>query len=573
MPGAPAGFRRRAARPARRTPARPARTLPEVGDQYFPVSGTTFTTNTAPSVSQSRTERPFRTATLTCGRSNEHCCTQLASMPVSLSPCRAVRMNSPLGMRPSAAAGASLATSPIFALLPHHVAPRCPPPHGLPSSSVDRARWAAKPGDSATSTVDLCQPNRLGDFGLGPRYRGNSPAFGSTPIIWEADTVHTGHSGLSGFAGYAMRIGPPRRPRRPAAPRRAGVLAQALPRAGRRRRDGRSSRRRTSSRTGRCGTGSSTRTQQSVRPPIQPGPPALPHRRLRRPGSLAEPAAPDKKTGTGRYDGDGYLQLLSQWDAENRAEDPARGPPGAQPPVPLGEAAALAPPAAPTAEAKAGPGVWQRRPPPSRPATRRSIPRSPSRPGAIDPARVRREPPPPDQPARFRRRPRQKPARPDRPDKATRADPKVPDPTAGRSEGTGSVPDVERSSPPGRGADDYLNALATNQQGYRIKVEQAVELGLINSREFQDRREDLYLAALPVTLERFSFAAQAFFTEQIVRDFTGSGTRQLAAVAAELGTRTGVGKQFPTGGRCSSSSPTRWSSTSGRADRTSRSRT
>src|SRR5262249_35549836 len=45
---------------------------------------------------------------------------------------------------------------------------------------------------------------------------------------------------------------------------------------------------------------------------------------------------------------------------------------------------------------------------------------------------------------------------------------------------------------------------------YLLKLEQAVELGLINSREYQDTREDLYLTALPVTLERFSFAAQFF---------------------------------------------------------------
>src|SRR5262249_31194209 len=56
---------------------------------------------------------------------------------------------------------------------------------------------------------------------------------------------------------------------------------------------------------------------------------------------------------------------------------------------------------------------------------------------------------------------------------------------------------------------------------FLVKLEQAVELGLINSREYQDRREDLYLTALPVTLERFSFTAQFLATEQAVRERTG----------------------------------------------------
>lgn len=56
---------------------------------------------------------------------------------------------------------------------------------------------------------------------------------------------------------------------------------------------------------------------------------------------------------------------------------------------------------------------------------------------------------------------------------------------------------------------------------YIINMEQAIELGLMNSREFQTRREDLYLAALPVTRERFSFSAQYFAAGQAVRERTG----------------------------------------------------
>lgn len=57
---------------------------------------------------------------------------------------------------------------------------------------------------------------------------------------------------------------------------------------------------------------------------------------------------------------------------------------------------------------------------------------------------------------------------------------------------------------------------------FLITLDQAVELGILNSREFQNRREDLYLLALPVTFERFGFAAQFFATEQIIRERTGS---------------------------------------------------
>ncbi|AMV27963.1 hypothetical protein VT84_26400 [Gemmata sp. SH-PL17] len=95
-------------------------------------------------------------------------------------------------------------------------------------------------------------------------------------------------------------------------------------------------------------------------------------------------------------------------------------------------------------------------------------------------------------------------------------------------------------------ASEYLKALESGQTGYRLKLDQAIELGLFNAREYQDRREDLYLIALPVTLERFNFAAQAFFTEQVIRESTG---RQLANGGERwsLNTTGGVNKLFPTG--------------------------
>src|SRR5581483_8236360 len=65
-----------------------------------------LTTNAAPSASRSDANRSGLTARLICGGSNEHCCTQLASIPVSRPSRATVRTNSPLGTRPRAAASA-----------------------------------------------------------------------------------------------------------------------------------------------------------------------------------------------------------------------------------------------------------------------------------------------------------------------------------------------------------------------------------------------------------------------------------------------------------------------------------
>jgi outer membrane protein TolC len=82
---------------------------------------------------------------------------------------------------------------------------------------------------------------------------------------------------------------------------------------------------------------------------------------------------------------------------------------------------------------------------------------------------------------------------------------------------------------------------------FRLKMEQAVELGLINSREYQDRRENLYLTALPVTLERFAFAAQFFAAEQAVREWAGRETTDGPKNNWTLNSNAGLAKLFPTG--------------------------
>jgi hypothetical protein len=95
-------------------------------------------------------------------------------------------------------------------------------------------------------------------------------------------------------------------------------------------------------------------------------------------------------------------------------------------------------------------------------------------------------------------------------------------------------------------------SLATKlQPGMRppflLKLEQAVELGLINSREYQDAREDLYMTALPVTLERYAFVAQFFAAGQAIREWAGSQTPQGHKNEWQLNSNTGFAKLFSTG--------------------------
>ncbi|MCI0377702.1 MAG: TolC family protein [Gemmataceae bacterium] len=97
-------------------------------------------------------------------------------------------------------------------------------------------------------------------------------------------------------------------------------------------------------------------------------------------------------------------------------------------------------------------------------------------------------------------------------------------------------------------AQEPKDAAAAARKPYLIRLDQAVELGVINSREFQDRRENLYLAALPVTQERFAFAPQFFAIENAVRERTGNA--YVAPAGSNLwrvNTDTGFTKLFSTG--------------------------
>jgi hypothetical protein len=99
-----------------------------------------------------------------------------------------------------------------------------------------------------------------------------------------------------------------------------------------------------------------------------------------------------------------------------------------------------------------------------------------------------------------------------------------------------------------------------NPPPYLVTIDQAVELGLINSREYQNRREALYLLALPVTLERFAFSAQFFLMEEMIRQASGRDSNATAPIEKSgasapnsktnqwiFNTGTGFSKLFSTG--------------------------
>jgi hypothetical protein len=87
----------------------------------------------------------------------------------------------------------------------------------------------------------------------------------------------------------------------------------------------------------------------------------------------------------------------------------------------------------------------------------------------------------------------------------------------------------------------------TGRPTYLLTLDQAAELAMFNSREYQDNRENLYLTALPVTLQRFSFMAQFFAAEQAIRAYTGRNTPTGQTNTWALNGGTGLSKVLPTG--------------------------
>jgi hypothetical protein len=68
----------------------------------------------------------------------------------------------------------------------------------------------------------------------------------------------------------------------------------------------------------------------------------------------------------------------------------------------------------------------------------------------------------------------------------------------------------------------YLDEpMSAPEGGFLLKMDQAIELGVINSPPYQSFREALYLAALPVTQARYGFAYQWAATADWIRQWAG----------------------------------------------------
>lgn len=63
--------------------------------------------------------------------------------------------------------------------------------------------------------------------------------------------------------------------------------------------------------------------------------------------------------------------------------------------------------------------------------------------------------------------------------------------------------------------------LASERKGFLLKMDQSIELGVINSPTYQTFREGLYEATLPVTLARYNFAYQWAAGSDWVRQYAG----------------------------------------------------
>jgi hypothetical protein len=207
------------------------------------------------------------------------------------------------------------------------------------------------------------------------------------------------------------------------------------------------------------------------RPPMPPDDPAS--------AEMAPNPQKPHHAGVGLIEGSGYLELLTAWDAENRAE----------------AAAASKKAEAPSEESQI-------------------------RTAAVKDSDLKNE----------------SPIRPVAVQEADQKSKEKPEPQKGISAADtgGPAATTALSSPPG------------SPRPYLLKLEQAVELGLINSREYQDARENLYMAALQVSLQRFSFSAQFFAFGQAVRQWAGIQTPP-PRNNWTLNSNVGVTKLFSTG--------------------------
>lgn len=219
-------------------------------------------------------------------------------------------------------------------------------------------------------------------------------------------------------------------------------------------------------------------TTDPDRPPMPPDDPAAQ-------ALSPNPQKPYKKSGVGLVEGVGYLELLDQWDVQNRAEKATKEQ------------------------------AEKERQPPTNGKTNDARPEGMSK--APDDGLTGGAQQP--DPEKLRERAEER-ARRELADAVT----------------------VSRTIP-----DRDAEKRVSQERTFLIKLEQAFELGLINSREYQTRREQVYLAALPVTLERFAFCPQLFAAETAFNERFGRRTPEGFTRRWRLDSTAGFSQLFSTG--------------------------
>jgi hypothetical protein len=212
------------------------------------------------------------------------------------------------------------------------------------------------------------------------------------------------------------------------------------------------------------------------------------------------------KAGIARIEGSGYLELIAQWDRENRdrkAREDAEEQKKTEPPK--------------AEEMAADKEIPFRR---------------------LDLLPVHYSPKPGEGTSGAETISRQAPAPGDAP-----APPKPP--------ATGPTPDASATrtrapDPIAQAKEPSLLDIA-KQTTYLLTLDQAAELAMFNSREYQDQRENLYIAALPVTQERFALSTQTLIAGEAIREY--SGRKTLAGQSSNWSFNNGLGlaKVLPTG--------------------------
>jgi hypothetical protein len=92
--------------------------------------------------------------------------------------------------------------------------------------------------------------------------------------------------------------------------------------------------------------------------------------------------------------------------------------------------------------------------------------------------------------------------------------------------------------------DEPLNA---PRKGFLLKMDQSIELGVINSPTYQNFREELFLTTLPVTQQRFSFAYQWAAIADFIRQYAGPASSAGPTNNWTAQSSIGFNKLFATG--------------------------